>query len=78
MHKKIILVGIGLALLFMFSTNHKSKTVKMSFPDSFSKETIKWLMWYESLSYEDKKATSYVSKELIEAMENGYEYELAE
>ena len=42
----------------------------------FSEETQEWLKWYESLSYKEKKAISYMPKELIDAMKNGYKYKL--
>lgn len=42
----------------------------------FSEETQEWLKWYESLSYKEQKAISYMPKELIDAMKNGYKYKL--
>ena len=44
----------------------------------FSEETQEWLKWYESLSYKEQKAISYMPKELIDAMKNGYKYKLNE
>ena len=44
----------------------------------FSEETQGWLKWYESLSYKEQKAISYMPKELIDAMKNGYKYKLNE
>ncbi len=44
----------------------------------FSEETQEWLKWYESLSYKEQKAISYMPKELIDAMKNGYKYKLDE
>ena len=44
----------------------------------FSEETQEWLKWYESLSYKEQKAISYMTKELIDAMKNGYKYKLDE
>ena len=44
----------------------------------FSEETQEWLKWYESLSYKEQKAISFMPKELIDAMKNGYKYKLNE
>ena len=44
----------------------------------FTKETQEWMIWYDSLSDEDKRYCSYVPYELIVAKENGFEYKLVD
>lgn len=72
--KKILIISI---LIFgvLFTIKIMSKENKYS---QFTKETQEWMIWYDSLSDEDKRYCSYVPYELIVAKENGFEYKLVD
>ena len=70
MFKKIFITILIIVGLFCTITiyNHYFKY------QEFSKETREWMLWYDSLPKEDRRAISYFPSELSEAIENGYEY----
>ena len=71
--KKILISMLIISMLF--SVKLMSKENKYS---QFTKETQEWMIWYDSLSDDDKRCISYVPYELIIAKENGFEYKLVD
>ena len=76
MKKRLFIITLPICILtLIFGINFY---IENSNNQIFSEETQEWLKWYESLSYKEQKAISYMPKELIDAMKNGYKYKLNE
>ena len=76
MKKRLFIITLPICILTLIFGI--SFYVENSNNQIFSEETQDWLKWYESLSYKEQKAISYMPKELIDAMKNGYKYKLNE
>lgn len=76
MKKRLFIITLPICILTLIFGI--SFYVENSNNQIFSEETQEWLKWYESLSYKEQKAISYMPKELIDAMKNGYKYKLNE
>ena len=70
MFKKIIITILFIVGLFCTITIYNNYFKYRE----FSNESTEWMLWYDSLSKEDRRAISYFPSELSEAIENGYEY----
>ena len=62
---------IGMSLLPKLMSKENKYT-------QFSKEAQQWMIWYDSLSDDEKRSISYVPHELVEAIEKGFDYKLAD
>lgn len=76
MKKRLFIITLPICILTLIFGI--SFSIENSNNQIFSEETQEWLKWYESLSYKEQKAISYMPKELIDAMKNGYKYKLNE
>ena len=74
MKKRLFIITLPICILTLIFVI--SFYIENSNNQIFSEENQELLKWYESLSYKEQKAISYMPKELIDAMKNGYKYKL--
>lgn len=69
--KKLMIIIIIFIMFLILNNIKKEENYK-----EFSIETQNWIKWYNSLSEEEKSKISYVPYEIIEAIDNGYEFKI--
>ena len=67
--KKIIILALSMLFIVLnFSYTQLVNTVE-AVESPFSKETIEWLEWFNSLPYEEQQAINYVPCELVDYLD---------